>query len=118
VEYAGSDFLWLQVCAAGVQALEHVVDTALVLSWMILADDRRVDNRVVQPSTFFFRQRLVCLSLELRLDLPKGKCFSTQDATVERPKCAKSLLTIDDKQYTRFRFLGEEYARDWKAEQK
>ena len=48
-----TNFLWLKVDAANIKAFKDQVNTALVVRWFILSDNRRVDNAVVQAAAVF-----------------------------------------------------------------
>ena len=46
-----SDFLRLEVYSASIQAFEDCVDAALVFGRLLLLDDSRVNNAIIQPAT-------------------------------------------------------------------
>jgi len=72
-----SYLLWLQIRSAGVQSLKDDIDTALILSRMILSYYGCVNDAVVQTTTIFDVKVFVTLVGKSFLDMSKAIFFTT-----------------------------------------
>ena len=114
----GSNLLWSERRAAGVETLEDVVDATLVFGRFVLFDDGRMKYRLVQATAVLIRQTLIGRPVESLLNsLEREDPFGrTEDALVEPGEREEALLAIDNQKFLGGVIFGEEYSGDGETE--
>src|SRR5690606_13194541 len=98
VVHACPDLLRDQLHASGVQSLEDVVDTRVVLFGLILLNNGRVDCIIIEPTPIVLMKSVIRQVFEPGFDTPEPKFPATtpEHTSTEILQGFESLLPIDD----------------------